>query len=538
MASEKYSENSRYLIVRPRNGGFLDLVKFSVLGSKTSGAKFLEFSDEGVIEEAFFNGEGETLYHRWLIIVSIIVRKIIGFFGKPMEWNGYILEYILNLLSHNGNLIGFVFNLLSGKIVWPQRGSETFISAIGHIDGRIDLFKSNIPLKIPTQSGSEDIAEKEMDIQILMDLCIMASKLAYENANVVRNVINCHWKMHFVDFYNCWNDYQKQESTQVFIMCDKPRDADLILVGFRGTEPFDADDWSTDFDYSWYDIPEVGKVHMGFLEALGFGNRMDTSTFGKLLRLQNTKVCKSDGANVTAGESTLSSSLSDTDTFGESDQSSDSDQAAEMPLSQMKEMSAYYAVKSKLKILLEEHKNAKVVVTGHSLGGALAILFPVVLVLHEETAVLQRLSGVYTYGQPRVGNRQLGQYMEAHIDQPVTKYFRVVYCNDLVPRLPYDDKGFLYKHFGACLYYDSFYLEQKVDEEPNINYFGLRFLIPVYLNAIWELFRSLIIGYLRGPEYKEGWESILLRIVGLAMPGISAHCPVDYVNSVRLGRQI
>ena len=110
--------------------------------------------------------------------------------------------------------------------------------------------------------------------------------------------------------------------------------------------------------------------------------------------------------------------------------------------------------------MLEEHKNAKYIVTGHSLGGALAILFPVVLVLHEEMKLIQKLLGVYTFGQPRIGNRQLGRFMEAHLDHPVPKYFRVVYCNDLVPRLPYDDKTFLYKHFGVCLYYDSCYIEQ------------------------------------------------------------------------------
>lgn len=42
-------------------------------------------------------------------------------------------------------------------------------------------------------------------------------------------------------------------------------------------------------------------------------------------------------------------------------------------------------------------------------------------------------------------------------------------------------------------------------------------------------------GYLYGPEYKEGWESILLKIVGLVQPGLSAHSPVDYVNCMRLG---
>lgn len=120
-------------------------------------------------------------------------------------------------------------------------------------------------------------------------------------------------------------------------------------------------------------------------------------------------------------------------------------------------MPAYYAVREKLIELLKKHENAKFVVTGHSLGGALAIMFPTVLVLHGEEELMGRLLGVYTFGQPRIGDRQLGKFMESHLE---SKYFRVVYCNDLVPRLPYDNKTFLYKHFGICQYYNSLYFEQ------------------------------------------------------------------------------
>ncbi|KAK6264362.1 hypothetical protein SCA6_019796 [Theobroma cacao] len=330
-------------------------------------------------------------------------------------------------------------------------------------------------------------------------------------------------QMHFVDFYNCWDDYQKEKSTQVFMLCDKPKDANLILISFRGTEPFDADDWCTDFDYSWYEIPKLGKIHMGFLEALGLGNREDTATFHFHLQKKRTKHTRSEAAEVNSsnadGHSERSAGIGNKDILPE-----------------MVEMTAYYLVRQKLKSLLEEHKNAKYIVTGHSLGGALAILLPIVLVLHEEMKLVQKLLGVYTFGQPRVGNRQLGRFMEAHLDHPVPKYFRVVYCNDLVPRLPYDDENFLYKHFGVCLYYNSCYIEQIMDEEPNKNDFGITHLITEHLNAVWELIRSLTMGFTHGPEYKEGWFSIFLRILGLAMPGIAAHCPTDYVNSVRLGK--
>ncbi|XP_027167323.1 uncharacterized protein LOC113767426 [Coffea eugenioides] len=535
------SGNFRYLIVNPHNGGFRDLARFFMKKDKASGAKFLESSDEGVLEEELGGAahgdddDGETPDHRWVIFVSILVRKIIGIFRKPMEWTGYLVEFFLNFFTVNGSFLGLLYNILHGKVVLPNRGSETFISAIGHLDGRIYLHKSE------TITRAVGEPEVETGSRTLMDLCIMASKLAYENELVVRNVVNLHWKMHFVDFYNCWNDFQKDNSTQVFILCDKPKDANLILVSFRGTEPFDADDWSTDFDYSWYEIPKLGKVHMGFLEALGLGNGVNASTFQENLGIMNKKSTNMNGIDVRTSASELSSSFGDSDSQGGSEQSFYSEQPAKVSkekfFPQMGEKTAYYAVRSKLKDLLQEHKNAKFVVTGHSLGGALAILFPVVLVLHKEEEVLQRLLSVYTYGQPRVGNRQLGRFMEAHLDHPVPKYFRVVYCNDLVPRLPYDNKTFLYKHFGACLYYNSLYIEQKVDEEPNRNYFGIRFLIPEYLNAMWELTRSFLAGYAYGPEYKEGWVSTLARVVGLVIPGISAHSPLDYVNSVRLGRE-
>lgn len=249
-------------------------------------------------------------------------------------------------------------------------------------------------------------------------------------------------------------------STQVFILCNKPNDADLILISFRGTEPFDADDWSTDFDYSWYEIPKLGKVHMGFLEALGLGNRMNTSTFWEQLQ----------GENISSNDFNARHVL---DKSSNSEQSSGADDNL---ITAMGERTAYHAVRSKLKSLLEEHKKARFVVTGHSLGGALAILFPTVLVLHEESEVMGRLLGVYTYGQPRIGNEQIGRFMEAHLEHPVPKYFRVVYCNDMVPRLPYDDKTFLYKHFGICLYYNSLYVEQ-------VSLFHPLFLM-VFLN-IW-----------------------------------------------------
>ncbi|XP_011035516.1 PREDICTED: uncharacterized protein LOC105133282 [Populus euphratica] len=528
---EKSEESiTNYLIVRPEKGGMLDLLRYLAWADIGSGVRFLESSEEGNMGE-------EAADHRWIILASLIARKIISLFGKPLEYTGFVVDFFLNLLFQNGGIMGLFLNFLQGKVVIPQRDTETFICTIGHLDGRTDLYRAeNLLEQIYHSVSAEKTITEEIGNRAHMDLCIMASKLAYENAKVVQSIVVHYWKMHFVDFYNCWNDFQKEFSTQVFILCDKPKDANLILISFRGTEPFDSYDWDTDFDYSWYEIPKLGKVHMGFLEALGLGNRDDITTFHYHLQMKNTNF----NHDYEGSGSPLSNTDSDMEQ-NELDLSSDSDRATAVGHKkfppEMVKKTAYYKVRKKLKSLLVEHKNAKFIVTGHSLGGALAILFPSVLVLHQQMDVMKRLLGVYTFGQPRIGNLQLAKFMEAHLEYPVPKYFRVVYSNDLVPRLPYDDKTFLYKHFGVCLYYNSLYIQQKVDEEPDPNLYGLRNVILAHLNAIWELIRSFIISYTHGREYKESWFMVLARLVGLALPGISAHCPTDYVNSVRLGKE-
>lgn len=88
--------------------------------------------------------------------------------------------------------------------------------------------------------------------------------------------------MHFVCFYSCWNEFLKLNNTQVFVFADRAKDANAIVVAWRGTEPFNAMDWSTDFDFSWYHLEGMGNVHVGFLEALGLVNRNDKESFRKL----------------------------------------------------------------------------------------------------------------------------------------------------------------------------------------------------------------------------------------------------------------
>eukprot|EP00253_Pinus_taeda_P009177 PITA_09177 len=381
----------------------------------------------------------------WKIRLSLILIKLIQIAAVPLAILGTCIEFYLNLLSQNGGLLKILFRPLTGQsIVIPRRGSDTFLSIIGLLEHRVNLY----------HGGTRGVIDSTIEPgkRFYADLCAMASTVAYENKLVIRNRVTEHWEMHFVEFLDCWNDNLQKKSTQAYIFCDKEVDAQLIVIAFRGTEPFNADDWK---------------------------------------------------------------------------QISISHEDPEKPL-------AYYVLRKKLKELLQVHRNAKFIVTGHSLGGALAVLFPAILFIHKEEALLEKMVGVYTFGQPRVGDEAFAKFMNKNINEAVPTYFRIVYCNDLVPRLPFDDPIFEYKHFGVCLYYNSCYKEKKLLEEPNRN-FSLLYFIPLRINALWELVQSSFLQYRKGREFKETKLSTLFRIARLIIPGISSHSPVNYINAVRLG---
>ncbi|XVE94910.1 hypothetical protein REPUB_Repub02eG0050400 [Reevesia pubescens] len=357
------------------------------------------------------------------------------------------------------------------KLVWPDKSSATFTSILANIDTRIELDK-NI---------------KPDDNKYKASLSMMASKMSYENEAFIKIKIIEHWKMKFLKFYNFWNDFQERFSTQAFMLQDTQANPSLIVVAFRGTEPFDADDWRTDIDLSWYELKDMGKAktHSGFMKALGLQKNQGWPK--------------------------------------EIQQGSEQHQFA------------YYTLREKLREVLRENQETKFILTGHSLGGALAILFAAVLMLHEEEWLLEKLDGIYTFGQPRVGDKKFGEFMKEKLRKFDVKYFRYVYSSDMVPRIPNDDKTLFFKHFGTCLYFNSCYKGKVMLEEPNKNYFSLLWVLPKMMNAIWELIRGIIMPYVKGPDYKESWLLRMLRIIGLIVPGLSAHSPQDYINSTRLG---
>lgn len=81
--------------------------------------------------------------------------------------------------------------------------------------------------------------------------------------------------------------------------------------------------------------------------------------------------------------------------------------------------------------VIERLQNAKngVWITGHSLGGALASIAASYL-LNSNI----RVSGIYTFGAPRVGNDEYRDYLNKRLTY---KYWRFMHKSDLVPDVPF-----------------------------------------------------------------------------------------------------
>jgi triacylglycerol lipase len=88
-------------------------------------------------------------------------------------------------------------------------------------------------------------------------------------------------------------------------------------------------------------------------------------------------------------------------------------------------------------------------ITGHSLGGALAVLAGAAFSMWAP-ATIRSVSGIYTFGQPRIGLYPFcGNY--DHI--LASKTFRFVNNQDLVPRVPF--RGWDYADIGQMIHFAS-----------------------------------------------------------------------------------
>jgi triacylglycerol lipase len=216
-------------------------------------------------------------------------------------------------------------------------------------------------------------------------------------------------------------------------------DAEKIILTFRGTDTLK--DWLGNFDIDLVGGPLGGKVHEGFARSLSLIWKDIQMTLDVLQpRPVATK------ADLVQG-------------------------------------------------IQREVKAPSLWITGHSLGGALATL--TAARLREKD---QSVHGLYTFGSPRVGDRDFQEEFNGDFR---SKAFRFVNRNDAVTRIPM--RSMFYSHVGQLFYIDE---DDTIHTDPS---FWYRFVdgIKVRLNDVADLDLSTIENhkieyYIRGIEKNLG----------------------------------
>jgi triacylglycerol lipase len=98
------------------------------------------------------------------------------------------------------------------------------------------------------------------------------------------------------------------------------------------------------------------------------------------------------------------------------------------------------------KFIKERRRGRALWITGHSLGAALATLAVAKLRLEKDEPV----NGLYTFGQPRTGDREFAKNFDADF---AAQAFRYVNNNDIVTRVPF--RALSYSHVGTFEYFDA-----------------------------------------------------------------------------------
>lgn len=134
-------------------------------------------------------------------------------------------------------------------------------------------------------------------------------------------------------------------------------------------------------------------------------------------------------------------------------------------------------------------------VTGHSLGGAMAVIASARL-CQQNREWARRLRGVYTYGQPMVGDGAFRSTCASLFGNAAFPY-RHVYRNDVVPCLPPTSIDRTFVHFGDCRiagsYDDRWHRNKRRDRRADL--FGLASILASFVTSRIDALHRISVPY-------------------------------------------
>lgn len=161
-------------------------------------------------------------------------------------------------------------------------------------------------------------------------------------------------------------------------------------------------------------------------------------------------------------------------------------------------MTAYGIASRELELAVRD-VTVPIYVTGHSLGGALAVLAGLYL---REAYPLLRIPAIYTFGCPRVGDADFAAWENAS----GIHHWRIVNRADIVPMVPLLAMG--YRHGGTMIYRDRVGTIRKSPPLPWMLFDQAMWLMNGMLNPVnWRTWRPIkLFTDHRAAEYKRAFD--------------------------------
>ncbi|WP_437790745.1 lipase family protein [Sorangium sp. So ce693] len=265
------------------------------------------------------------------------------------------------------------------------------------------------------------------DYHVSNILCT-ASAWAYSDIDTLSRVMHCRGLMPKHETVGITNTNPALFIDTIAYLIQS-EDRKVAILCFRGTGLQNVVNWLADASVSPEPFMSMGRVHGGFLRGLLTLWPM----LGKLLMhaLCGQSICdavRSPGAMIQRR------SEDDPRGIGCAEPVAERGGAPEPPGA------------GSSQFMTERQDRLKALyITGHSLGGALAVLAAALIWSDPLFEPLrEKLRGIYTYGQPMVGDAGFRAHFEEKLGPMV---FRHIYGNDLVPRMPPKTTGKFF-HIG------------------------------------------------------------------------------------------
>jgi hypothetical protein len=198
-------------------------------------------------------------------------------------------------------------------------------------------------------------------------------------------------------------------------------DGKVVVLCYRGTPPLDLIGWLLDADVAPERIALTAESQQTFEVHAGFYRNVRVTRPEVVAALQGALL----GHPVTAGAT-------------DGTYARFADERIDALPEGLEAMEAFY-------------------ITGHSLGGAMAVIMARMLLMSSNKAyqdIARKLRAVYTFGQPMVATPKSAADSELLFTEKNVPLLRYVYKKDPVPALPPHDAGD-YEHFGEEFRYDE-----------------------------------------------------------------------------------